>query len=347
MKKIFIILSFLFLLISCGEIQQAQESTTQNAQPTLTNNVEEIQDEQQILLVTSSIIPISSVIKAIGQEYVEVDNIIPAGVSPHGFDMSAQQRARLEAAELVFMTWLDHIDGFLEKSVSEDVQIHLADGMELLEMEAHDHDDHKDHEDEHSDEEHHDEDEEEHHDEDEHEGEKHHDDHSSDPHVWLGKDNIMTIAQSIETELTERLPGPAAYFSENRQKFETELSTIYNEFTENTQWKTPQEFIVFHDAYNYIFESIGLDANLKIPFSENVLHDTWTAHMAELIDEIKLHDIKYIFREPQFSDTNLNTLIDEYGLSVHTLDPLGTDISAEGYFMNLRNNLDALKNIYE
>ena len=165
--------------------------------------------------------------------------------------------------------------------------------------------------------------------------------------MWLGKDNIITIAKKVEGELTKKLPAQAEYFAANTQKFEDELNAIYQNFTESTEGKTAQEFIVFHDAYNYLFESIGLDGNLKLPFSENVLHDTGTGHMAELIDEIKLHDIRYIFREPQFSDSNLSKFKDEHNLSVYTLDPLGTDVSAEGYLNNLKNNLSSLINIYE
>ena len=367
MKKLYIAIAFMFLLTSCWEVEQAQESTTQNAQPALVNNIEEAQDEQQTLLVTSSIVPISSVVRTIGWQYVEVENIIPAGVSPHGFDMSAQQRAKIEDAEIVFFTGLDHIDGFLGKSVPDEVQVHLADDMKLIEVEGHDdHDDHGDEEahdeheeDDHSDDEHHDDHKEEHHDDhkdeaydddhedhDDHEGEEH-DDHSSDPHVWLGKDNIITIAKKVEAELTEKLPEQAEYFTTNRQNFENDLNAIYADFAAKTAGKTAQEFIIFHDAYNYLFESMGLDRNLKVPFSQNVLHDTGTAHLAELIDEIKIHGITHVFREPQFSDSNLNTLANEYNLSVGTLDPLGTDDSAEGYLNNIKSNLDALTAIYE
>ncbi len=353
MKKLFIILSFLFVLVSCGKAQV--EEVTQN---TPVNSAVEEQDqtsedviaEQETIVITSSILPISSIVNAIGGEFVDVNNIIPAGVSPHGFDMSARQRAEIEDSELVFMTWLDHIDGFLEKSVSEDVQIHLADGMELIEIESHDHSDHEDEYDDHAEDEHDDHwdehsDTEEHHDDEEHA--EHEDDHNSDPHVWLGKDNIIVIAKKIELKLAEKLPSESEYFSNNREIFESELNAIYDEFTGNIAWKAPQEFIVFHDAYNYLFESIGLDSNFKISFSENVLHDTGTAHMKELIDEINLHGIKHIFKEPQFSDTNINTLIDEFNLWVYTLDPLGTDASADGYLTNLRNNLESLINIYE
>ena len=64
--------------------------------------------------------------------------------------------------------------------------------------------------------------------------------------------------------------------------------------------------------------------NLKVPFSENVLHESGTAHMAELIEEVELHGIKYVFTEPQFNTGNLEKFANDYNLAVGILNPLGT-----------------------
>lgn len=334
MKKLLLFSISLLLIASCTQKDTTPEASQAN-----------IPDAQvQKISVSSSIIPLSSVINTIGGDYVEVHNIIPAGVSPHGFDMSARDMAKLEKSEIVFMTGLEHIDGFLEKASSEKKQIHLADGIKLLEASGHDHDAHSEdeHSNEHAEDEHHNEHVE------EHSEEEHHDDiHNKDPHVWLGKDNIIKIAGKVRDELSKVLPQQAEYFSKNTETFIEDIETIFADFETQTSTKTPGEFIVFHDAYNYLFESIQLDNNLKVPFSENVLHETGTAHMAELIQEVELHGIKYIFREPQFSDTNLKKFQEQYNLSVHTLDPIGTDDSANGYMTNLKSNLESLRNIYE
>ena len=106
-------------------------------------------------------------------------------------------------------------------------------------------------------------------------------------------------------------------------KFIAEIETLYSDFAAETKGKKPKEFIVFHDAYNYLMQSIGMDMNLKVPFSENVLHETGTAHLAELVQEIQLHGITHAFSEPQFSLGNLQKLANEYNLTIGTLDPLG------------------------
>lgn len=351
MKKIVSVLFLLLLLVSCGQNISVEETpSSQNSKQTITQTSEQVSEK---IAVTASIIPLASVINTIWGEYVEVNTIVPAGVSPHGFDLSARQMVEIEKSELVFMTGLDGIDAFLETSIAKEKQVYLADGIEFIETAAHSH--------ENEDGLIHDHfycDTEQHqklwvdclkHDISPHthnswENQKN---YTFDPHVWLGKENIIQIAGKVKDELSQILPEQAEYFSENTQNFERELNAIYADFTAKTAWKTPSEFIVFHDAYNYLLESARIDLSLKVPFSENVLQETGTAHMKELIEEIEIHGVKNVFREPQFSDGNLQTFALEYNLEVGILDPIGIDDSARGYLENLKNNLKNLEQIYE
>jgi len=300
-----------------------------------------------MISVTSSIIPISSLVNAVGGQYVDVTNIVPAGVSPHAFDLSVQQMARIADSEIVFLTGLDHIDGFLKKAAQVKLQVHLADGMELLEASAHDHEQAKIEkeilEKGHDDHGHHDD----HGDHDDHDDHGDHDDHDKDPHVWLGKQNITTMAQTIRDELSDILPEHSEYFAKNTQAFIAELNTIYNDFETQVSGKTPREFIVFHDAYNYLMFSIGMDMDLKNPFSENVLHEPGAGHRVELITKVQTHDIKHIFKEPQFSEGLVQKFAKEQDLEMGTLDPIGSDPSAKGYLDNLQLNLENISIVYE
>jgi len=337
------------MLASCGTQESRDISNVEEEVTTITSEEKVVADEA--ISVSASIVPIASVINTVGWEYVDVNTIVPAGVSPHGFDLSAQDVVALENSEITFVIGLEQIDGFLEKSLEGKTHVELAEGMELLEAAAHDHSDHGD---EHVDEMftgwnqeiHGAHDEDEHEDEHEHEDEDEHN-HSVDAHVWLGKDNITAIAERVRDELSKILPEQAELFAENTKIFKTDLEAIYSDFAEITAGKSAREFIVFHDAYNYLMQSAGIDMNLKIPFSENVLHETGTAHMVELIEEIELHGVKNIFSEPQFSDGNIQKFAQQYNLTLGTLDPLGTDDSATGYIQNLKINLDNLSLIYE
>lgn len=315
-KQVLLLACMSVFLVSCGQTTVIND--------TITNTTNTEFQETEKILVASSIIPLSSVINTIGWDYVEVNNIVPAWVSPHGFDLSAKQMVQVEESDIVFLTWLEHIDGFFEKAVWEKKQIHLADGMELLESSGH-----------------------EHHEEDGHDEENNEDAHDTDPHVWLGKENIIMISEKVRDELSLIMPEQTEYFSANTASFTTELEKIYTDFASQTSGKTPEEFIVFHDAYNYLMESIWMDLNLKVPFSENVLHESGTAHMAELVEEVETHGVKYLFKEPQFNDGNLQKFVNQYSLELGILDPLGTDASANGYFNNIKSNLETLSKVYE
>ncbi len=337
MKKYILVFLVGILLASCN----LEKNTTTQEEPSKAWN--------EVIQTTASIIPLASVINAIGWEFVQVHTIIPAGVSPHGFDLSARDAVAVEKSDITFLLGLEQIDGFLEKPLQDKKHVELAQGMQLLEAAAHDHSDHEGeehsedtHEDEHED----DHEDEEQHDEDEHEDE-HHDEHNVDAHVWLGEENIYQIAWKIRNELVAIMPEQANVFNANTEIFTEKVSKIYEDFRETHTWKTAAEFIVFHDAYNYLMQSANIDPDLKIPFSENVLHESGTAHMVELIKEIELHGIKNLFSEPQFSDGNLQSFAQQYNLTVAILDPLGTDPSANGYIENLQKNLDNISIIYE
>ena len=93
--------------------------------------------------------------------------------------------------------------------------------------------------------------------------------------------------------------------------------------------------------------SIGMDMSTKVPFSESVLHDTSTAHLAELTEEVQKHGIKHIFSEPQFNNGNIEKFARENKLELGILDPHGKNPEAGGYIENLQSNLKALEKVYE
>jgi zinc transport system substrate-binding protein len=130
-KKYVLVFFMIAILSSCGDNYSTEAPTNTQTDNT---TVVATQEQQEPILVSASIVPISSIVNTVGGDFVEVENIVPAGVSPHGFDLSAQKMAQVSKSEKVFMIGLEHIDGFLNKAVSEEKQVHVADGMELIEV---------------------------------------------------------------------------------------------------------------------------------------------------------------------------------------------------------------------
>lgn len=312
MKKIIILLISLFFVFSC--INNNWNNTLES---------EKVKNKK--LNISTSIVPIASITNYIAWDFADVKSIIPAWVSPHWFDLKASQMIDIEKSDLVIFLWLDHIDNFLNKVLENKRNIRVFQDIELLESKKHIHED-KNYE-------------------EEHEEEK--EVHSVDPHVWTSSINALKIALKIKEELTILMPENKDYFENNYINFKKELENVKNDFLSKVSFKKISEFIVFHDAYNYLFDELSIDNNYKLVFMKSVLSDPSSLEMKELIDEINIHWVNKVFIEPQFKDTNLEKIAWEYNLSIFILDPLWKDDSKDWYINNYKNNLESLEKIYE
>ncbi|MDD3302941.1 MAG: metal ABC transporter substrate-binding protein [Candidatus Gracilibacteria bacterium] len=304
MKKIIISLMFLFLLLSCSKNNGNIDLNTY------------ILNENKIKVVTS-IIPLASIVNYIGGDNVSVQNIIPAGVSPHGFDLKTEQAVSIVNSDLIVKIGLEHIDGFFDKILGKKIVLSVSDGINLLELDSDNTDGDQD------------------------------DDSSSDPHIWVGTSNIKFIANKIKDELTVLKPEKKEYFLENYNDFVTSIDKEVDDFRSRINGKKINKFIVFHNAYNYLFLDLGINLNDFYVFMPNILTDMNSVEMKNLQDIVKTENIKVVFKEPQLIDKNLIKFATDYTLDVSVLDPLGTDEGKDGYIDNLRNNLLNLEKIYE
>lgn len=315
MKKITILFIAFFMLFSC---------TKQDNQII---NKEEVNSK---IKIQTSIIPLASLTNYIGGDFVEINSLVPAWVSPHGYDLKPAQMIDIEKSDLIIYLNLDHIDAFLNKAISNKDKLVVSEWIELIKWVEHSHEE-KWHEDEY-------------HDEEENHTEE---THSVDPHIWNGAKNAIIIAEKITTKLSELSPDNKSYFENNLASLKDELEKVKNDFLIKTNGKNQSEFIIFHDAYNYLFDDLWIDSSKRVIFQKSVLDNPNSNEMKELIDEIKLHWVKVAYKEPQLSDSNLQKLSNEYNLEILVLNPIGSDISKNGYIENYKNNLSALEKIYE
>lgn len=279
-----------------------------------------------IIKVETSIIPLASIANYIWWDFVQANSLIPAWVSEHNYDLKPEQIIEIEKSNLIIHLWLEHIDWFLDKVINNKENLIVSEWIELIKWSEHIHED-EDAEEDHID-----------------ENENH---NESDPHIWLSTKNAIIIAEKITKKLSEISPENKAYFENNLNIFQKEIETIKNDFNLKNKNKKIKEFIVFHDAYNYLFDDLWIDSNKKIVFQKNVLSDPNSNEMKELIDEIKLHWVNISFKEPQLNDSNLQKLSIEYNLKVEILDPVWNNTSKNWYIENLKANLASLEKIYE
>ena len=313
-------------LVSCNT------DTKENISDTTANNK---------IKISATITPLASIAKYIWGENTEINSIIEPGFSPHTFDLKPSHIKQISQADIILSTWLD-VDNFILESKNEKV-LELKNSVKLLEWHKHDHG----HQDEHHEDEHH---EDEHHEDEHHEDEHHEDEHNIyyDSHFWLSLENGNKIAETIKNKLQELDSKNSDIYEKNYISFIEESNKIKSKFSQEIEGKNIKNFVIFHEAYNYLFNEFGIEEEYVIVLEETAGREPSVGEMKVIIDTIKQNNITVLYKEPQFESKIIEMLEQNNPeLEISILDPLWQWVEKNSYFTNIEENLNNLMKIYE
>ena len=298
--------------------------------------------------VLAALYPLQFAAQSVVGDQGTVENLTPPGVDSHDLELTPQQIASIQDADLVL-----YIKGFqpaVDDAVSSigDRALNVTDLVETIEggENSHDHGDEDHGDEEHSDEKHSDED----HSDEKHSDEDHSDeDHSDaeqsavDPHVWLDPTMMATIGAAVAEQLAGTTDDSSSNFVANSDQLTNELNTLDEEWKSGTKECTSRDLVVAHEAFGYLaarynFEQMGV--NGLSPETE----PSPTA-IARAADFVKDNDVKTIYYESVAAPEVAQTVADETGAETAVLDPIETlpAGSDADYFSLMRGNLDAVK----
>ncbi|RED45812.1 zinc ABC transporter substrate-binding protein [Aestuariispira insulae] len=194
------------------------------------------------------------------------------------------------------------------------------------EHEEHAHEKHEEHEhNDHAHEKH------EEHEHDEHAHEKHeeheHDDHGHgefDAHLWLDPVNAKAFLHEIEEVLVATDPGNAARYEANAKQMSEKLDQLIHDATHMLEPVRTQEFVVFHDAYQYFEKRFGLNATGSITVNPDVRPGA--ERIREIQKQVKSLKAGCVFSEPQFDPKLVSVILEGTNAKTGALDPLGASI---------------------
>jgi zinc transport system substrate-binding protein len=295
--------------------------------------------------VVATIQPIHSLAAGVMEGVGEPVLLVPAGNSPHSFQMKPSQAAALQGADVVF--WVgESLETFLEKplaTLSQDtvvVELLEAPGVTLLKpreggaWEAHAHDeaaeadhDHDGHEEAAA--------------EADHEHEHGHEE--ADAHIWLGPDNARAIARAMAEALGGVDAANAERYRANADAVVARIDVLEAELRQELKPVQAKSFIVLHDAYAYFERAFGLNAAGSITVSPE--RPPGAQRLAELRAKIEQQGATCVFAEPQASPELVTTLVEGTGAGVGTLDPEGSSAIPTGpdaWFALMRGNAKEL-----
>ena len=254
------------------------------------------------LQLTATIAPIASLVEQGAGQPVQV--LIPASESPHYFNMRMSQRALIEQSDLVF--WVGEsletpIAGALSKmpnavSLAEkDAGLHSEHGHEEHGHEEHGHEEHG------------------------HEGHNH-----DDAHPWLSIEESEHLLTIIASELSRIDSANQAQYEARAQQAIERLHALEAGLKAAAAPMKSIQYWVMHDAYGPFEADMGIRRTGVIQANVNV--KPTAKELASLRQQVQNGGC--IFKEPQMDARWIELVAKESNVSVHTLDPLGTGLTA-------------------
>jgi zinc transport system substrate-binding protein len=263
--------------------------------------------------VIASFYPFAFVAEQVGGDHVDVDNLTPPGAEPHDLELTPQQVADLTDASLVvyesgFQPAVD--DGIEQAGLSDDAILDVTEVVPLAPATESADDESTD----------------------------------VDPHVWLDPTLMQQIANATADRLIEIDPSHRSAYERDRDRLVSQLEQLDTEYEQGLADCERRTIVTSHDAFGYLARRYDLE---QIPIAGIDPHaEPAPSDQAEIADLVRDDGITTVFTETLVSDDVAQSIADETGVTVATLDPIeGLDdaTSDETYLDLMRDNLEALR----
>lgn len=243
----------------------------------------------QAATVVASIQPLYLLAREVLPPEIQVERLLPAGVSPHGFQMAVSQRKLLEQAGLV--VWVGpSLEPFLTPVLKGKPQLELE-SLETIQWPP------------------------------SHvavTNSKHA--HAVDPHLWLNPENGRAIARQLVAELIVQEPQLEQSLNQTLQQFEQKLNLYEIIWRERLGEYHDQPWLVFHDSarhFEMYFELMPYQIIVTSPENR-----PGAKHLHQLQQQLKQGQCLLV--EDYYPTRQAQRLASEFSLKKTTYDPLGT-----------------------
>lgn len=280
--------------------------------------------KEEKIKVIATFYPMYEFSKAVIGDEGEVELLIPAGTEAHDYEPSAKSVAKMSDADAIiynshaFETWMEGILSNLDSR--QTAIIEASRNIPLLSLEEEE--------------------------EAEHEEVGHSHEHSEDPHVWLNPVMAMKQVEQIRDDLSLKYPEKEAIFTENAQKYLTELSRLDQEYQEAFKNATQRTFVTQHLAFSYLAKQYNLTQDSMSGLSSE--EEPSPKRLAELKKFILENQIEYIYFEDNTAAKTARTLAEETGVelaALSTIESITNEQQAAGetYLSLMEKNLNSLQ----
>lgn len=239
------------------------------------------------LPVVTSILPLADFVRQVGGDRVQVEALVPAGASPHTYELTPSQLMAVTRARVLVLNGVG-LEFWASKVISSASNPNLtvvtvSEGLKIIAGDA--------------------------------------DEPGGNPHTWLSPVNAIRQVDRICEALVEADPAGAEIYRANADRFQRELRALDEEIRKAVAGYSNRRFISFHAAWSYFARDYGLEEAAVIESRPG--QEPSPAEIASIVEKAKEIHAKAIFAEPQFSTKAAAAVAEECGARVLLLNPLG------------------------
>ena len=231
-----------------------------NAGPAVANETRVLATIQPVQLI------VSELLRGLDEES---SSLLPAGMTPHDYALKISDMKRVKAAKL--MLWLGpEVEPYLvkmmgNKSSIEALNIRMLEGIEHLPLRSlaggHHH---------------------------------HREESARDPHTWLAPNTALQIATVLVARLSKVDAQNAAIYQQNLASFKQNMEKL--DRYKGVFLHSGAEFVVHHDAYQYLEAFMGLTPSAVVTVEPEV--SPGVRHLTEVAQTIKAKQISCLVGGP-------------------------------------------------
>jgi zinc transport system substrate-binding protein len=249
----------------------------------------------QATTVLTSIQPIYLLTRDLLPPEVEVQRLLPPGVTPHGFQMAVSQRKMLSEADLV--VWVGPtMEVFLGSVVKQTPNLELANVAALSWPAASQRDD----------------------------GHQHGVGDNKDPHIWLSPANGMAIAEAIVDAVSTIAPELNEVLAQRLAAFKQQLQIAEQQWRQELLSLSNQPWMLYHDAAQHFEHYFGLNHYQIITRTPEAKPGAKYLHQLRQ----NVQPGQCLLVEAYYPTKQASKLAREFNLRLTTYDPLGSNANS-------------------
>ncbi len=260
-------------------------------------------DESGKPIVVATTIQIAALANEVGGDKIALSVLIEQGVDPHDYELTAQDRRRVDEAKLILRNGVgldEFLNSVVEDGDNKDKAVTVTEGIEIQDGEAH---------------------------AEEEDGTEDHEHDEGDPHVWQNIPNNKLMVDNIVEALAKADPDNADSYRANGAAYQLVLDKADGEIRAMIDAipAANRKMVTNHDAFGYFIEEYGLEFVGAVIPATTTQAEPSARDIAALVETIERENVRAIFAESSVDpkvaeqiskDTGVKIIDDLYGDSL-------------------------------